>query len=234
MITQTKATIYLSDRRGCTQEDWFRSYHTFNSGIYYETSRGPFGNLAEFNDDTLKEGRTIVKYSPENSLIIVIPIVGTVNYSSGENTGAAEPGNVVILPVLQGNTVALTNPYKEELINFLHLRFSMTLYQPAIASVMEFDLEEQTGKLIPFIDQEENGYTVSASIGKFKGREEGVLIVPDENIAGIFVFVVEGAFEVQNRLLHARDGLALWHTPEVEFEALSNDAILLLLQVKLV
>jgi redox-sensitive bicupin YhaK (pirin superfamily) len=43
--------------------------------------------------------------------------------------------------------------------------------------------------------------------------------------------VIEGAFEVQDRLLHAKDGLAVWDTNEIDFEALSNDAILLLWEV---
>jgi redox-sensitive bicupin YhaK (pirin superfamily) len=47
------------------------------------------------------------------------------------------------------------------------------------------------------------------------------------------VYVIEGAFEVQYRLLHARDGLALWEAERVEWEALSNDAILLVLEVPL-
>jgi len=46
----------------------------------------------------------------------------------------------------------------------------------------------------------------------------------------VYVFVIEGAFEVQNRLLHARDGLSLSSATEVEFEALSNDAMLLILE----
>jgi len=36
---------------------------------------------------------------------------------------------------------------------------------------------------------------------------------------------------VQHRLLHARDGLVLWDAKEIEMEALSNDAIILLLEI---
>ena len=34
-------------------------------------------------------------------------------------------------------------------------------------------------------------------------------------------------------LLHARDALALWETDEIEMEALSNDAIILLMELLL-
>jgi len=45
------------------------------------------------------------------------------------------------------------------------------------------------------------------------------------------VLAIEGAFEIQGTLLHARDGLALCGTDEVEVEALSNDAIVLLIEL---
>jgi len=38
---------------------------------------------------------------------------------------------------------------------------------------------------------------------------------------------------VEGRLLHARDGLTLWETEEAEMEALSNDAIVLLIELPL-
>jgi quercetin 2,3-dioxygenase len=42
-------------------------------------------------------------------------------------------------------------------------------------------------------------------------------------------FVLQGAFEAEGRLLHERGGLALWDAGEIEIEALSNNAILLLI-----
>lgn len=36
---------------------------------------------------------------------------------------------------------------------------------------------------------------------------------------------------MQNRLLEARDGLGLWNVDEIEFEALSNEAVLLILEI---
>ena len=50
---------------------------------------------------------------------------------------------------------------------------------------------------------------------------------------GIYAFVIEGVFEVQDRLLHTKDGLAMWDAEEIDFEALSNGAILLLLEIPL-
>lgn len=47
--------------------------------------------------------------------------------------------------------------------------------------------------------------------------------------------MIEGAFEFQNRLLETRDSVALWNEDnealQIEFEALSNDAINLIVEV---
>lgn len=47
-----------------------------------------------------------------------------------------------------------------------------------------------------------------------------------DNKHQLFVLVIEGVFEVEGRLLHSKDGLALWNMPLIiELEALSHDAI---------
>jgi hypothetical protein len=63
-----------------------------------------------------------------------------------------------------------------------------------------------------------------------KGRQEDIyhLKNPDH---GLFVIFIEGAFEVQNRLMEARDGLSLQNPGKLEFESLSNDAIILIIEV---
>jgi quercetin 2,3-dioxygenase len=45
--------------------------------------------------------------------------------------------------------------------------------------------------------------------------------------------VLQGAFEVQYKLMETRDGLALWNAKEIEIEALSNEAIIMLIEMDL-
>ena len=62
------------------------------------------------------------------------------------------------------------------------------------------------------------------------GREESIYKVKNAGNC-LYIFVIEGAFEVDNKLMEARDGLAIWNADEIEFEALSNDAMLLIFEV---
>ncbi|MFN8344873.1 MAG: pirin family protein [Spirosomataceae bacterium] len=228
-MNQTEATIFLAEQRGCSQTDGFRSFHGFNFGAYQAENRTPFGSLRVFNDDTLAGEKSMPLQADDLTDVIVLPLVGAIEYRTdlGE-TGFLEAGQVQVFPVGKGKEYTLTNPYAEALINFLQI----WIKRPAGAFVAEsipafFDFE-QKNQLIPLFSTIARGF-----IGRYDGRTDDVyqLTAPDRN--GVFVFVIEGAFEVQNRLLHRRDGLSLTHVSEIDFEALSNDAMLLLLEVPL-
>lgn len=227
MITQTEATIFLSDQRGCSQTDWFRSFHCFNFGAYQSEQRAPFGRLRVFNDDTLAAEKNLKMQLEENTDVILLPLVGAVEYhNSLGKSGFLEAGQVQVFLAEQGMEYELINPYPEELVNFLQIcvkndtpDFTPTLRQ------MSFDFG-QKNQLLPLFSSQARGF-----IGRYDGREEGIYEVQNPDAHGIFVFVIEGAFEVQNRLLHARDGLSLTNVAEVDFEALSNDAMLLILEI---
>jgi hypothetical protein len=164
---------------------------------------------------------------------LLLPTVGALNYSTSHGVkGTVEAGQSHLFRVAKGLTYELSNPYQDETVGFLHCIISGAPVQampPALA--WAFDLDASRNELLPLFDiNDQKTYpNMVCHIGKFDGRKEGTHIVTDAG-KGIFVFVIEGAFEVQNRLLQLRDGLALWNTASIEFEALSNDAILLLLE----
>jgi hypothetical protein len=67
-------------------------------------------------------------------------------------------------------------------------------------------------------------------IGLYDGRKEDqyVLYHPQRSVFGM---VINGAFEFQNRLLETRDAILLNEIDRLEFEALSENALLLFLEV---
>ena len=69
------------------------------------------------------------------------------------------------------------------------------------------------------------------SIGKFSARNEAIYKMQNEQ-NHLFVFVIEGVFEVQGMLLQSKDGLGLRNEGEgIELEALSNDSIVLIIEL---
>ncbi len=221
-----EATIYLADQRGCTQTDWFRSYHSFNFGSYFDENKKPFGDISAFNEDTLKAGSVLSFQVKELTAICIIPIVGAVEYTSTTGVhGLVKAGQAHTFFLEENSFFKILNPYEGELINFLHIWMTVEPSANPMETVKsEFDLDLNRNQLLPIsfdVDQSK------IYLGKFDGRREGSLKLMSEII---FIFVLEGTFEVQNRLLQLRDGLAIKGAEEVQFEALSKDAIILMME----
>ncbi|WP_343670505.1 pirin family protein [Chitinophaga sp.] len=224
MIPQSKGKMYLSDERGYNEMPWFRTYNTFNFGRYFNEHKQPFGALYVLNEDVLAGGKGFRMEVETPSDIILLPIVGTITFSTdGGHRGLLEAGQVQVLHLTPGHAFEVRNPYENDLVKFLQLWIKTPVATSATLTTFDLSHKDQLNTLV-------SNDTYTLSIGKFNGRAEGVYQLKDKQ-KGVFVFNIEGAFEVQYRLLHNGDGLGLWEVEEVEMEALSSDAIILLLEI---
>jgi len=231
---QHQAQIYKADLRGCTQSEAFRRYATFNFGDYKESSREPFGLLLALNDETLGAGNTIFRHIEENTDILILPLVGGVIFrDSFGNESTIGTEQIGIFSGEKGNAYQLTNPYKKELVNYLQIWIKGSeKFKPGSAQ-RDFDSSIRS-TLIPIFG--DAGLAVhsqtSGFIGIYEGRREGTYQMKHpEN--GLFAFVISGAFEFDNRLMETRDALAIVNAETIEFEALSENAMLLLMEIPL-
>ena len=111
MISEQHAMIYLSSQRGCTQSDWFRTYHSLNFGSYYNKHRAPFHLLTALNDETLKASTTITHPAVEHSLIFLLPIVGGIKYAVDNNkTDFVDAGECALINVPAGSVIHISKP----------------------------------------------------------------------------------------------------------------------------
>lgn len=225
MIPQSKGKMYLSDERGYNEMPWFRTYNTFNFGRYFSEHKQPFGALYVLNEDVLAGGKGFRMEIESPADIILLPIVGAITFSTDQgHCGLLEAGQVQVLHLTPNTAFEVRNPYENDLVKFLQLWIHTPTGQSTLTT---FDLSHKD-LLHSLIHND----TYTLSVGKFNGRAEASYPLKDKN-KGVFVFNIEGAFEVQYRLLHNGDRLGLWEVAEVEMEALSNDAIILLLEVAL-
>lgn len=231
MVQQNKGKIFLADERGHNEKEWFRSYNTFNFGQYQLEHKAPFGPLYVLNDDTLAGGKSISVTMEADSLLLLIPVVGAITYNDNlGNSTLIEAGECQVYAMSNSTTFQIGNPYENELVNFLQVWLYHTVVEEDNGpQVISFDIVHYKNKLVPI---PADNTPFKFAMGKYAGREESIYKLNDGR-NGVFVFVIEGAFEVQYRLLHPRDGLALWEAAEIELEALSNDAIILVMEVPL-
>ncbi|HWB28200.1 MAG TPA: pirin family protein [Chitinophagaceae bacterium] len=239
MVPQSNGKIFLTEERGLTEKEWFRTYSTFNFGRFNNKNKSSFGALAVLNEDTLAGGKSLQMPVTQATDIILIPTVGDIEFADTHgNTSLIQVGEVQLFSLQAGTSFTISNPFETELVNFLQLWLqpSSPLSNQS-PQLFAFDIENGKNNLVSIFHHIQQITAASStqyilSIGKFDGREETVYTLNDPK-NGLFVFVIEGAFEVQYRLLHNGDGLALWNIDEVELEALSNNAVLLMLEAPL-
>ncbi|HEX2532344.1 MAG TPA: hypothetical protein VHK69_01340 [Chitinophagaceae bacterium] len=231
MIDFAQARIFPASFRSGTSNE------TYRTGKVYPGPEGEgFGPLKGFADHTLGGGSMLSWTTPAQGYVLLLPTVGTIRYSlDGNRPVDLEAGQSALIPVLPGEQLQCANAFPDLLVNYLQLYWDLPWMELPSETVYRLPLSETDRSWVPVVPERmANGLAlppvIQAWFGRFSGREEWVhrLKQPDH---GLFVFVLEGAFEVQYRLLEARDALALWQAPEVELEALSERALVLAVEV---
>jgi redox-sensitive bicupin YhaK (pirin superfamily) len=227
-MTQNEAKIFLSAQRGKTELSWFRSFHSFNFGNFQDPNKEPIGKLRVFNDNTLAAGKGMKMEVEKPTEVLILPLVGGIEFKN--STGYhdfLEAGKIQVFSAEAGMNYEVINPYEAgQLINYLEIWIETTSTSPKTESA-DIDIEKRNEVLPIFSSIQQN---VFGYFGKYDGREEGVYQIKNAGSC-LYVFVIEGAFEVDNKLMEARDGLAIWSANEIEFEALSNDAMFLIFEI---
>jgi len=235
MTKQTPGKIYLADQRGLTEAPQFRRYSTLNFGSYAHEHKGAMGNLQALNEETLAGVQRVTFQADQTAYVVILPITGALNvHDSLGGISAVDVGEVQVFTVAAGKSIEIVNLYEADLISFLHIWItahapSSTTPLPAFAFS---SLENTLTEIVPgtATTPGESALPFSLHLGCFAGRTEAIYHLKRENSL-FFTFVIAGAFEVAGRLLHEKDGLALWDIAEVELEALSNNALVVVLEI---
>ena len=147
-----------------------------------------------------------------DEVFILIPFVGDV-LCAGNLLEETE------VQILFENQVFLKNPYHDVPINLLLIKKPLN---GEIAQKIWINMQENKNLLISISE--------NISVGQFDGRQEAIYELK-QNKNNVIAFVLNGAFEVANRLLSSRDAVLLQSLNVVEFEALSNEAVIIFLAI---
>ncbi|RDC55002.1 hypothetical protein DU508_19540 [Pedobacter chinensis] len=224
----TPGKIFLADQRGLAETAVLRRFSTFNFEKYDDEHKQPSGDLFICNDELIVGGKLIFFLSKEDSYQIFFPITGGLDIVQGGKEFAVDTGQVQVLNLGKGEVLEISNPYPNDMINYLQIGIKTDMFLLRASEMLfSFDFEKNQNQLIEIISSPKLPFKLSAGI--FAGREEEIYKMQSSQNK-FFCFIIDGAFEVEGRLLHVRDGLALWDLEQVELEALSNNAIVLVLE----
>ncbi|MDQ4140772.1 MAG: hypothetical protein M3142_09630 [Bacteroidota bacterium] len=237
-MKQTPGKIYLAEQRGIAETAKSIRFSTFNFNDFYQEHKQPIGSLYLVNEEILAGSQSLITKVEQDSHIVIIPLAGAVQiYLSEDNFKMVDVGEVLVITAPANQFLCLANPYDHDIIHFLQFALKTDNFLNTTNSqLFQYKFEELENQLAAIIPEGTKGnvspgFPFSLNLGRFDGRREATYQMQD--IKSIcFAFVLSGAFEAQGRLLHEKDGLALWDTEELEFEALSNNAILFVIELK--
>lgn len=184
------------------------------------------GRLQFFNEIRLNASDTIVTEGGEDVCVILIPVAGGLEcVRNNQSPFYISPG-MALAEEGNGTRLQIANPYETETVYWLEIGLKVRR-EDAASEIVEFDLSLKNELIeLPFRTYQ----GVKVYLGRFDGRGEYDLR-PSFSDGALFAFVIQGAFEIQGRLLETGDALELWSLQEnVEMEALSSEALLLVIK----
>lgn len=219
-----QSRIFLSDERPLAQTAAVQTRAAFR-GI-------PL--IRSFHDHLVAPGGSARFNLSANSSHILLPLSGALHYQDGLHEGHyIAAGQAQVLQTPTCGQCSINNPFRDDYINFLHIETPAASHEVknAVAIITYEDVNHHLNNWLP-VSPNRNGQTTASlrlSIAKFSGRGEAIYSTSSA-ANQVLIFVIEGAFEAAGCLLHARDGLLLTGQDSFDAEALSNDAIALLLE----
>lgn len=176
----------------------------------------------------LSPGSDISYGARENMLELVLPVSGAVSY----NDAAVKFKPVASEEVLLADnrkSYSLQNPYSNSVINYLQIGVKAKgLFSEMM--VRSVKLKEHNDLASLSLDACKAG--IHGHVGVYQGRAKGSYTLKHPS-NGLFIYIINGAFEVEERLMEYRDGLSLWNASSIDFESLSESGILLIIETPL-
>jgi quercetin 2,3-dioxygenase len=179
------------------------------------------GHLKTVTEIMLDESGSFEWAVPENSTLLILMLYGKIRISGFRKI--ISPEEVFTLKSTGISKIRIKNYLRAEKTDFLMIEL-----QPLQPENTFFTEKLQIGKrniLFPVSEKLE----FPNFIGLYEGRQEQVYALRPEKT--IFGMVINGAFEFQNRLLETRDSIILHGIENLEFEALSENALIVFFEI---
>lgn len=154
--------------------------------------------------------------------ILLMPLYGEIITNNFTETISA--GESLVFNVEKDAVVAFKNHVYHDKADFLIFEFEkQENIQQYSKNEVDFSLKNNQLKISEQLK-------IPNFIGLYDGRAQGFYTLknPEKSIFGM---VINGAFEFQNRLMETRDAILLWEINELEFEALSENALILFMEI---
>jgi hypothetical protein len=234
----TNFRFHKADTRGHANLNWLNSYHTFSFSNYYDPDRMNFGAIRVLNDDTVTKGMGFGTHSHENMEIISIPLSGDLEHKdSMGNSTIIKSGDIQVMSAGSGIKHSEYNHSKDSVVKFLQIwvipnqknvtpRYDQMTLNP-------IDSKNKLQQILSPNPDDEGVWIHQDAwfhLGSFDNNLETTYIVKKEG-NGVYFFVINGSFTVNDQTLDTRDGLGIWDVNQFEIKSNSEESKVLIMEV---
>ncbi|WP_093024890.1 pirin family protein [Pustulibacterium marinum] len=233
-----KTIYHEAESRGHANHDWLNSHHTFSFANYFNPDRMNFGVLRVLNDDTISGGTGFGTHPHDNMEIISIPLEGNLEHKdSMGNTAIIKEGDIQVMSAGTGVFHSEYNANKDKSGSFLQIwvfpnKKNVTPRYDQI-TLKNQDLKNHFSQILsPNPDDEGVWIHQNAwfHMGDFENEKSATYELKDKT-NGVYVFVIEGAAEIDGKTLNKRDGYGIYDTDSFNLKAIENNTRVLLMEV---
>ena len=226
--------FFSADTRGHADHGWLNANYSFSFGNYFNRDRMNFGALRVLNDDTISPGKGFGYHPHENMEIITIPLKGDLEHKdSMGNLGIINEGEIQVMSAGSGIFHSEFNKNSDKSINLLQLwilpkreNVEPRYDQCSIQGLRKLNsfymvLSPHPEDNVMWIHQD-----AWFHLGDFD-KDTSIDYELKRKGNGVYIFVIEGNFNVSNQKLNKRDALGVWNTDIISFKAQPNSRVLL-------
>ena len=234
----TNLILHKANTRGEANHGWLHSFHSFSFASYYNPERMNFGVLRVLNDDTVSGGMGFGTHPHDNMEIISIPLEGDLEHKdSMGNTTVIRNGDIQVMSAGTGIQHSEYNKNQNETVKFLQIWvFPNKRNVTPRYDQITLDKNDRHNKLQQILspNPEDEGVWIHQDawfhMGDFENGKTATYNIKKSG-NGVYAFVLNGQFTINNTNLDRRDGLGLSGLDTIEIVATSDDASILLMEV---
>ena len=229
-----KKAFHAANTRGNENHGWLNANHSFSFANYHNPERMNFGSLRVLNDDTIAPGMGFGTHPHENMEIITIPLEGDLEHKdSMGNIGVINEGEIQVMSAGTGVHHSEYNKNADQAVKVLQLwvfpkkqNVTPRYDQMSVRNLKKPNDFYQV--LSP--NSEDAGMWVHQDtwfhLGEFD-VEKSLDYTIKKPGNGVYVFVIQGSFNVEGESLKIRDAIGIWDTETINFTAQSQSKVLL-------
>ncbi len=216
-----KKVLHPANERGYNDIGWLKANFSFSFAGYYDPEKVHFGALRVLNDDYIAPAMGFGLHPHDNMEIITIVSKGALEHKdSMGNVGIIKAGEVQIMSAGTGIRHSEYNPSNTEETN----SFQIWLFPKEHNIKPRYDQKSFTGAMV----QNELTTLIDAE------KSDVTLWIVDYQIKypgnGAYVFIIDGAVEIDGTTLNKRDAIGISDTDSFSI-AVKNEATILIIEV---